>query len=392
MASKIKTGEQWLELVNDGNVTLVKALVKKFNGIMDENGNTALILAVKKDQLKMIPILAPYEARKKDVDGFTALMHAIKAGNVKACELLVSAEYMDTLEDGCNALMLSLESEMMDVTQIFLPYFDLSPDSNGLTPIDYAAYNKNYEGLKLLLKKYNPSPETLQQSLKSAQDQGHQEVIDILTDHCSTYQPTLTTDEVSDSKSDTGSLRGSKKLKVKPIKTPKLSKKDKAGKGSNASSMNSSMIDSVDDNAAPCASPAANELVLPLDSNFATSTDSLYVVRVPTPTYAESCETVSPATFSRVRQGPSRTTTMPSTASTAQLLQRIAELEEENTRLREENDRLRTRASTSLAGSTITSSSLQDQVTELVNKLTHTNERLVETIAMSESLTNAAGL
>lgn len=29
MASRIKTGEQWLELVNDGNVPLVKALAKK---------------------------------------------------------------------------------------------------------------------------------------------------------------------------------------------------------------------------------------------------------------------------------------------------------------------------------------------------------------------------
>lgn len=392
MASKIKTGEQWLDLVNDGNVPLVKALVKKFNGIMDENGNTALILAVKKDQLKMIPILVPYEARKKDVDGFTALMHAIKAGNVKACELLVSAEYMDTLEDGCNALMLSLESEMIDVTQIFLSYFDLSPDSNGLSPIDYATYNSNYEGLRLLLSYYNPSPEMLQQSLKSAQDQGNQEAVDILTDHCSTYQPTPALDEMSDSKSDTSSLRGSKKLKVKPIKTPKLSKKDKAGKGSNASSMNSSMIDSADDAIASYASPSANELVLQLDDNFTASTDSLYVTRVPTPTYAESCEMPALSTFSRMRQSQPRTVTMPSSASTTQLLQRIAELEEENARLRDENSRLRADAGASLAGSVVTSSSLQDQVVELVNKLSNTNQRLVETIAMSESLTNVAGL
>ena len=391
MASKIKTGEQWLELVNDGNIPLVKALAKKFNGIMDENGNTALILAVKKDQLKMIPILAPLEARKKDVDGYTALMHAVKAGNVKACELLVSAEHMDTLEDGCNALMLSLEREMLDVTQILLPYFDLSPDSNGLSPVDYAAYNKNYEGLKFLLSKYNPAPETLQQSMKSAQDQGHQEVIDILTAHCSTYQPNPTQDEASDSRSDTGSLRGSKKLKVKPVKAAKPSKKDKAGKGSNASSMNSSMIDSVDDMAPSCASPDANELVLPLDGDLITSGESGYVNRVPTPTYEECCGTAVPAVFARMSPGASQSATTASTANVSQLFQRITELEAENAMLREENARLKAGINTNLAGSIISSANLQDQVTELVNQLSHTNERLVETIVMSESLINTTG-
>ncbi|EFO65524.1 Protein 21.1 [Giardia lamblia P15] len=398
MASRIKTGEQWLELVNDGNVPLVKALAKKFNGIMDENGNTALILAVKKDQLKMIPILAPLEARKKDVDGYTALMHAVKAGNVKACELLASAEYMDTLEDGCNALMLSLEREMLDVTQIFLPYFDLSPDSNGLTPIDYAIYNKNYEGIRLLLNKYNPAPETLQQSLKSAQDQGHQEAITILTTHCSTYQPNPVPDEVSDSKSDTGSLRGSKKLKVKSIKPAKPSKKDKA-KGSNVSSMNSSMVESTDDHTPACANLDANELILPLDNDLAASSEFLYVNRIPTPTYEECCMDNVPMAFTRMRQGLAEVTTTPSTVNVTQLHQRIAELEAENTRLKDENARLKDEnarlkagMNTNLSGSIISSSHLQDQVVELVNKLSHTNERLIETIAMSESLTNAPGL
>ena len=391
MASRIKTGEQWLELVNDGNVPLVKALAKKFSGIMDENGNTALILAVKKDQLKMIPILAPLEARKKDVDGYTALMHAVKAGNAKACELLASAEYMDTLEDGCNALMLSLEREMLDVTQILLPYFFLSPDSNGLTPIDYAIYNKNYEGINLLLSKYNPAPETLQQSLKSAQDQGHQEAITILTTHCSTYQPDPASEEVSDSKSDTGSLRGSKKLKVKSIKPAKPSKKDKA-KGSNTSSMNNSMIDSADNQTPVCANLDANELILPLDSNLAASSESLYVNRIPTPTYEECCMDSAPIVFARMRQGLAEAATTPSAANVTQLYQQIAELEAENAKLRDENAKLKAGMNASLAGSVISSSRLQDQVVELVNKLSHTNERLIETIAMSESLTSVPGL
>lgn len=93
-----------------------------------------------------------------------------------------------------------------------------------------------------------------------------------------------------------------------------------------------------------------------------------------------------------MRQGLAEAATTPSAANVTQLYQQIAELEAENAKLRDENAKLKAGMNASLAGSVISSSRLQDQVVELVNKLSHTNERLIETIAMSESLTSVPGL
>lgn len=160
-----QTGELGLTALHhavfSSNRLVVKTLLKygaDINAINDE-GETPLIYAIRKDSYSVLKTLLENGAdlTVKDKHGGTALYYLSRKKNKRY--ILTLVKYMketETYGDGDSST--HLLSSFADKRTLSLYIKNTKPDlnikdSNGLTPLDYAAVSNNWKGVELLLSK-----------------------------------------------------------------------------------------------------------------------------------------------------------------------------------------------------------------------------------------------
>ncbi|TNJ27197.1 Ankyrin repeat protein 3 [Giardia muris] len=433
--SKVKTVEQWFEAAIEGNLAAVKGVAKKFKGSLNEDGYTALMLAVMNSRHSLLPVLAPLEAHLKDSEGMTALLHAVQEEDAEACTVLVGHEAKDTLEDGRDALMVAAELGSSALIPALLPHFSLVKDKNDMTAVDYAATAGNEECIRMLLAHYNPNPEMLEIALGISQNAGNDDVTNAIVEHITTYEPREEPQDNADVVSQkTGKSGASKKTAKSKTKEPKPPKEPKAkkGKGDAPVQLEEDRDPDYPRIDTPAERPSDYEDILVDDearpvlyaksraATGVTDTPVEYVVRTPTPVFtdydidlvegnpgvAAHAVTAQPSTTGQRATAPAKPKPAAPTTNLklddlepretmASLRARIAELEAENERLQRENDYLRANVKGSGAGTGPMPSGIEypsspsKKITKadfeaLFKRLDKTNNDLRSTIKQSE--------
>lgn len=90
----------WFGAAQRGDVAVIKELLQVHVRTVEENGNTALMLATRNGHSNICQILSSYEAGMRNTEGMTALMMAAVANNAELCDILAPLEWPLTLSDG----------------------------------------------------------------------------------------------------------------------------------------------------------------------------------------------------------------------------------------------------------------------------------------------------
>lgn len=125
-----------IRAVFTGDVELVHLCIGEATYVQP-NGKTALIIAMERGLSKIVEVLGPYEASCRDNEGDTALIWAVKNGKVKYQPYLVSAEGLLN-KYGKTALKLALDLNKKDMFQTLLKGEASIKMPDGYTVLDYA--------------------------------------------------------------------------------------------------------------------------------------------------------------------------------------------------------------------------------------------------------------
>lgn len=125
-----------IRAVFTGDVELVQLCVGEATYIQ-ANGKTALIIAMERGLSKIVELLGPYEASCRDNEGDTALIWAVKNGKIKYQPYLASAEGLLN-RYGKTALKIALDLNKKDMFKALLKGEASIKMPDGYTILDYA--------------------------------------------------------------------------------------------------------------------------------------------------------------------------------------------------------------------------------------------------------------
>ena len=110
-------------------------------GILNKRGNTALHFAASSGHVKIINMLAPFEARVRNENGDTALTHAILNGHVEAVKILMPFEL--DLPGSDNKSPLELAKQLENQELIHIIQWALS-EPNSLLPVHDLRHSRRH--------------------------------------------------------------------------------------------------------------------------------------------------------------------------------------------------------------------------------------------------------
>lgn len=147
----------------------------------NEIGETALMTAVRHNQLLAIQHLVPYEHSCMNHEDFTALMIAVIGGNQQAVEILCEYEYTISTRTGQTALMLAVVMNNHQAISSLAPYATGLRDNLGRTALMYAAFT----GLTLAAQELIPyeagfTSQFGDTALSIAMERGHNHIVELL--------------------------------------------------------------------------------------------------------------------------------------------------------------------------------------------------------------------
>lgn len=142
----------WFGAAQRGDVAVIKELLQVHVRTVEENGNTALMLATRNGHSNICQILSSYEAGMRNTEGMTALMMAAVANNAELCDILAPLEWPLTLSDGKDALILAAELGNAYALTVLSAHADLIQDASGHTALDYAALHDNIACVRTIVE------------------------------------------------------------------------------------------------------------------------------------------------------------------------------------------------------------------------------------------------
>lgn len=181
--------------------TVETAIIRWFQSIVSQNydyilsnlrmaksrnneGQTALHLAVRANDLQMVHILAQHEAGCLNSEGNTALLIAASLNYSNICKALLPYEKAVCTPDGRNALMVAAECGSTDALKTLLSAYPTSRDPSGTSDLDYAVLSGNIDCVGLLLQTYGYSSDDLKIALHLARKRQSREIISVLEHAC----------------------------------------------------------------------------------------------------------------------------------------------------------------------------------------------------------------
>lgn len=134
-----------------GDVKMVELLADYEHSLVNDNMETALMIACRFRNYHAANILVKHEAGRQDKLGWTALMWLSVMGGVDTANLLVEKEARKQDKDGQTALMLSIEKGHYDISNLLLNYETRIATKNGLTALMKASMLGNQDIVKRLI-------------------------------------------------------------------------------------------------------------------------------------------------------------------------------------------------------------------------------------------------
>lgn len=160
----------WFQAATTGNLEVIQALKEQCSGLRNEDGETALMLAVRNNAMNIVEVLLNSEARLTNEDGYTALLIAAEENNSFACSVLLAEEKDICLSDNSDALILATEAGSMDAICILAPGWPVRRTTEGIAAIDIASNESNLKAVNLLLQGQDLTREDIEKAILHANE------------------------------------------------------------------------------------------------------------------------------------------------------------------------------------------------------------------------------
>lgn len=174
----------WFSFVEQHNYNEVRATQRKYAGARNDDGCTALMLAVKNNDLTMVEILSETESGLVNKRDETALFLACARNYDDIASVLIPKEqHLRQSSTGYTPLIVAAANGSTKVIPLLTPHFGNETDKQGYTALDYATYNNYPLCVDLLTKSEKFSVPDLERALKIAEECGHVQLHTKLTAH-----------------------------------------------------------------------------------------------------------------------------------------------------------------------------------------------------------------
>lgn len=174
----------WFSLVEQHNYNGVRAVQRKYAGTRNDDGCTALMLAVKNNDLTMVEVLSETESGFVNNRDETALFLACARNYDDIASVLIPKEReLRQSSTGYTPLIIAAANGSTRVIPLLIPYFGNETDKQGYTALDYATYNNYHLCVDLLTKSEKFSVPDLERAVKIAEECGHVQLHTKLTAH-----------------------------------------------------------------------------------------------------------------------------------------------------------------------------------------------------------------
>jgi len=157
----------WFSAAKSRDIKFVRKHLEAFQRSVDENGDSALIMAVRNNDLEMVKLLGFRERGICNKSGFSALMVAAARGLADVCrrlasyeqDLTISLDLPDPLDpesdgervDGLTPLMLAARAGKAEAVKALLQFFSGRQDSRGWTALAHALATDHPECVQVLV-------------------------------------------------------------------------------------------------------------------------------------------------------------------------------------------------------------------------------------------------
>lgn len=174
----------WFSFVEQHNYNEVRAIQRKYAGARNDDGCTALMLAVKNNDLTMVEILSETESGFVNNRDETALFLACARNYDDIASVLIPKEQqLRQSSTGYTPLIVAAANGSTRVIPLLIPHFGNETDKQGYTALDYATYNNYHLCVDLLTKSEKFSVPDLERAVKIAEECGHVQLHTKLTAH-----------------------------------------------------------------------------------------------------------------------------------------------------------------------------------------------------------------
>ncbi|EFO65776.1 Hypothetical protein GLP15_1881 [Giardia lamblia P15] len=171
----------WFAVVDQGDIAAIRAAASECASLRDENGETALMRAVRSDNYDAVKVLLHNGSGFTNSDGLTALMIAAIVNKARCCRALVAKESHLILPDGRTPLMLAAQNGSLDAAKALMPYYVTKVDNRGRTALMYAAERGDLSIVEILhARECKFSSSEHETALSIAIMQHHHDVVEFL--------------------------------------------------------------------------------------------------------------------------------------------------------------------------------------------------------------------
>lgn len=185
-SSKIMTDSkpntvEWFNAVAAGSLGEVERMVNEYATSCDPQGETALMIAARGNNLELVKLLQAYETSRQNHDGETSLMIGAKLDHDEVVECLAAAESNIKLPNGDTALHVAVKHRSMKSIGILLEFLTTEKNGDHNNALDCAAIAGDEELVDCILtstKKYNKK--LLEQAEHKAREHSHAKIASYL--------------------------------------------------------------------------------------------------------------------------------------------------------------------------------------------------------------------
>ncbi|TNJ26905.1 Ankyrin repeat protein 1 [Giardia muris] len=174
--------KDWFRAVLEHDIASVEESVSVYKRSRDGGGETALMLAARTNDARMVALLAPEEAGIVSPDGSTALMLAAARDYREVCEILGPFEGTQPNADGRTAGIVAAISGSTDALRVLSSTLFLR-DNTGKDALEHAIAADQKESVKTILEVAPPKGEDLRSAIDAATAAGAKDIATLLTKH-----------------------------------------------------------------------------------------------------------------------------------------------------------------------------------------------------------------
>ncbi|EFO62336.1 Protein 21.1 [Giardia lamblia P15] len=173
---QVLSAQDWFLAVDSKNYAGIREGLRRFAGIRDELGDTALMHAARSGDLTAVKILVDHESSLLNSVQQTALIQAILQEQVNVVRFLRPYESHINTSDNRTPFMVAASAGCSQSLAVLTHYFDLSTNPNGLTALDYAVLGNNLGCTKIIIETQDVTLDQVDYALQLSESQHNREL------------------------------------------------------------------------------------------------------------------------------------------------------------------------------------------------------------------------